>query len=167
MQMTSLGLPDLRSGVATSLKESSDFLSRWLVGGGGPFVETEEKKMFKRKGDKVVGSILGRGVCAVLKSHPAWFFWSLSGCLLSVAAFPLQFFGRLRYSDVSIQRCEKSRPAIFTKTMFALLYLDFFLTSRQVVILFLFDYLLKNILFPPFVQTYQSVKTCSQMCFLI
>lgn len=42
--MTSLGLPDLRSGVATSLKESSDFLSRWLLGGGGPFVETEEKK---------------------------------------------------------------------------------------------------------------------------
>ena len=44
MQMTSLGLPDLRSGVATSLKESSDFLSRWLVGGGGPFVDTEEEE---------------------------------------------------------------------------------------------------------------------------
>lgn len=42
--MTSLGLPDLRSGVATSLKESSDFLSRWLVGGGGPLVETEKRR---------------------------------------------------------------------------------------------------------------------------
>lgn len=42
--MTSLGLPDLRSGVATSLKESSDFLSRWLVGGGGPLVDTEEDR---------------------------------------------------------------------------------------------------------------------------
>lgn len=42
--MTSLGLPDLRSGVATSLKESSDFLSRWLVGGGGPLEETEKRR---------------------------------------------------------------------------------------------------------------------------
>lgn len=40
--MTSLGLPDLRSGVATSLKESSDFLSRWLVGGGGPLEDTKQ-----------------------------------------------------------------------------------------------------------------------------
>lgn len=42
--MTSLGLPDLRSGVVTSLKESSDFLSRWLVGGGGPLVDTKEER---------------------------------------------------------------------------------------------------------------------------
>lgn len=45
MQMTSLGLPDFRSGVATSLKESRDFLSRRLVGGGGPFDDTIRKKM--------------------------------------------------------------------------------------------------------------------------
>lgn len=42
MQMTSLGLADLRSGVATSLRESSDFLSKWLVGGGGPLDDTKE-----------------------------------------------------------------------------------------------------------------------------
>lgn len=41
MQMTSLGLPVFRSGVLTSRKESRDFLSRWLVGGGGPLVDTK------------------------------------------------------------------------------------------------------------------------------
>lgn len=46
MQMTSLGLPVLRSGVVTSRKESSDFLSRWLVGAGGPLVDTEKDREF-------------------------------------------------------------------------------------------------------------------------
>lgn len=46
MQMMSLGLPVLRSGVVTSRKESSDFLSRWLAGGGGPLVETKMDREF-------------------------------------------------------------------------------------------------------------------------
>ena len=40
MQMTSLGFAAFCSGVATSLNESADFLSRWLEGGGGP-LDTE------------------------------------------------------------------------------------------------------------------------------
>lgn len=30
--------------MATSLRESRDFLSRWLVGGGGPFEDTAETR---------------------------------------------------------------------------------------------------------------------------
>lgn len=48
--MTSLGLPDLSSGVPTSLKESRDFLSRWLELGGGPLEETEAGRDFILKG---------------------------------------------------------------------------------------------------------------------
>lgn len=39
MQMTSLGLPDFRSGVVTSLRGSPDFLSR-CPEGGGPLEDT-------------------------------------------------------------------------------------------------------------------------------
>lgn len=46
MQMTSLGLPVFSSGVVTSRMESSDFLSRWLVGGGGPLVDTKVDREF-------------------------------------------------------------------------------------------------------------------------
>lgn len=44
MHITSLGLPDFKSGVATSRRASLDFFSRWLVGAGGPFEDTKKKK---------------------------------------------------------------------------------------------------------------------------
>lgn len=44
MHITSLGLPDFKSGVATSRRASLAFFSRWLVGAGGPFEDTKKKK---------------------------------------------------------------------------------------------------------------------------
>ncbi len=44
MHITSLGLPDFKSGVATSRRASLDFFSRRLPGAGGPFEDTKKKK---------------------------------------------------------------------------------------------------------------------------
>lgn len=43
MQMTSLGFPDFRSGVLTSLRGSLDFFSRY-PDGGGPLEDTTEDR---------------------------------------------------------------------------------------------------------------------------
>lgn len=107
MQMTSLGLVGFSSGVVPSRKESSDFLSRWLVGGGGPLVETKMDREFS------AAPSFGCG-CSDVRSLPNMpavrnLSSNAGSALILLYLWPLQFSSK-RGAD--LERAELEGPSV-------------------------------------------------------